>query len=131
MDMQLWVKIFSVMPPAGRWSIIFLNRDPRLSQVQHEGTKHATSITNQVTATGLTADSNTNAIDVGLFIIYLKSSKLYKVAHPTRGVLRLKEYHVYRIYLQKVPRNKEKHPSYTCLGREGSRDLAPRAKTNP
>ena len=27
-----------------------------------------------------------------LLFIYLKSSKLYKVTHPTRGVLRLKEY---------------------------------------
>ena len=26
-----------------------------------------------------------------VFIIYLKSSELYKVAHTTRGVLRLKE----------------------------------------
>ena len=39
--------------------------DPRLSQVQHEGTQRATSITSQATATGLAADGNTNAIDVG------------------------------------------------------------------
>ena len=32
--------------------------------------------------------------------IYLKSLKLYKVAHPTRGVLRLKEY-VYTKFINK------------------------------
>ena len=43
---------------------MFLNMDPRLSQVQHEGMQCVTSITNQVTATDIIADGNTNAIDV-------------------------------------------------------------------
>ena len=58
--------------------------DPRLSQVQHEGTQSATSKTNLVTATGLTADGNTNAIDVGesTLVVPVQAERAPKILLP-------------------------------------------------